>query len=88
MRWFPSAMGLGLFVAVMHLTTFALADGEIVGQVSAGCAVSSVTGTQKALNSDCSLIGNCTIYETSRGITIPLQAYAINWTAAASYDLV
>ncbi len=49
MRWFPSAMGLGLFVAVIHLKTFALADGEIVGQVSAGCAVSSVTGTPKSV---------------------------------------
>lgn len=86
MRRFSAATGLGLFVSVMHLTTFALADGEIVGQLSAGCAVSSATGTHKASSSDYNLSGSCTIYETSRGMTSPLQAYAINWTATASHQ--
>lgn len=86
MRRFPAATGLGLFVSVMHLTTFAFADGEVVRQVSAGCAVTSATGTHKASSSDYNLSGSCTIYETSRGMTSPLQAYAVNWTVTASHQ--
>jgi hypothetical protein len=64
----------------------AFADGEVVRQVSASCAQTSVTGIYKALSADYTLAGSCSINETSGGKISPVPFYAINWTATASHQ--
>jgi hypothetical protein len=72
--------------AAVSTVTQAFADGEVVRQVSASCALTSVTGIYKALSSDYRLAGSCSVNETSGGRTSAVPFYAINWTATASHQ--
>lgn len=83
----PVLAAIGFAAALVLLgTTLTFADGEVVGQVSASCTLTSVTGSHKALSSDYTLAGACSVNETSGGRTSPVPFYAITWTAAASHQ--